>query len=72
MSHCRNPEWHAQQRARGICYICRRPMLDSDPRQAHLECMRLRNQGYVVAEIRKNPPILGEGGTNGPRQDPRG
>ena len=37
-----NPHWFAQQRAKGICYLCKRKMDDSDPKQAHTECRKLQ------------------------------
>jgi len=30
-----NAAWFYKQRARGICWICRRPMDDDDPRLQH-------------------------------------
>lgn len=53
----RNPEWFDQVRARGICYICQRPMEDDDPRRVHGECEQAR-QTRTYAEIRRDPPPL--------------
>jgi hypothetical protein len=49
----RNAYWFQQQRARGVCYICRRPMDDADPRQAHRDCYRLQSQGKTSQQIRR-------------------
>lgn len=54
----RNPEWFAQVRARGVCYICRRMMDDADPRSAHAECHREARRGRSYADIRLAPPRL--------------
>jgi len=54
-----NPEYFAQVRARGLCWICRRPMRDDDPRLAHYECGRAQDQGRTVADVRAQPPALG-------------
>jgi hypothetical protein len=54
----RNPAWHAQQRARGICYICQREMADDEDRLAHTECSRERTRGRSTDDIRRNPPAL--------------
>lgn len=55
-----NPHWFDQIRARGLCYICRRPMADDDPRRYHTECGieagRGRRRRY--ADIRRVPPPL--------------
>lgn len=56
----RNPDYFEQVRARGVCHLCRRAMRDEDPRLAHLECGRLQRRGWTSAQIRKNPPVLGE------------
>jgi len=52
-----NPEWYAQQRARGLCWICRRPMRDDDPRYAHGSCAREQHTGRRVADIRAQQPL---------------
>jgi hypothetical protein len=56
----RNPDWHAQIRARGLCILCRRPMRDDDPHLAHRECYREQYRGRRCAEIRTAPPALDE------------
>jgi len=61
---CKNPEWHAQIRARGLCYICRRPMGDDRPQLAHTECYRETNRGRRCRDIRQNPPTLKEIGAS--------
>ena len=50
----KNPEWFAQQRARGRCHICRQPMPDDDVRLAHAACTRQRKCGLLTADIRWN------------------
>lgn len=45
--------WFEQQRARGICYICKQKMDDTDRKLAHTKCKTLVNQGKKVKEIRK-------------------
>jgi hypothetical protein len=55
-----NPDWFDQQRARGICYICHRPMRDDDPRRRHSECEAEARRGRRYAEIRQAPPPLNE------------
>ena len=52
-------EWYATVRARGICWICRRAMLDEDPRLAHAECTLARAKRRA-ADVRANPPVLGQ------------
>jgi hypothetical protein len=49
----RNPEWFDQQRAKGICYICKRKMDDNDPKKAHSECYSLVNKGYTHKQVRE-------------------
>jgi hypothetical protein len=53
-----NPHWFDQVRARGICYICRRPMHDDDPRRRHTECEYEAHHGRTYAQIRNHPPPL--------------
>jgi len=53
-----NPDYFAQIRARGLCYICRRLMADDDPRLAHRECYHEQWRGRRVADIRQAPPVL--------------
>ncbi len=48
-----NPEWFDQQRAKGICYICKRKMKDSDPRKAHQACYKLLNKRYTYKQIQE-------------------
>jgi PP-loop superfamily ATP-utilizing enzyme len=55
----RNPEWFAQQRARGRCYLCQRAMDDADPRLAHRECQQLLGKGWRTSDVRAHPPTLG-------------
>lgn len=49
----RNPEWFAQVRARGFCYICKRAMRDEDDHLAHLVCSRLVNKGWRYARVQE-------------------
>jgi hypothetical protein len=56
----RNPDWFDKMRARGICYICRRPMRDDDPRRQHRECEREITAGRRYAEVRQSPPALAD------------
>ena len=53
-----NPYWFDQWRARGLCYICRRPMDDDDPRRYHTECGREADRGRRYADVRRRPPVL--------------
>lgn len=56
----RSREWFVKMRAKGICYICHRPMADDDDRMAHTECNRAVNRGQRWLEIRRNPPPLSD------------
>lgn len=64
----RNPDWFRQQRARGVCYLCRRPMADTDPRLAHAACYRLQWRGWTVAAIRQRLMAETVGRPNGNAQ----
>jgi hypothetical protein len=44
-------EWFYKLRARGICFICKRPMADDVPRLAHRECYRLQGKGLTYRQI---------------------
>lgn len=49
----RNPGWFAQQRAKGICYICKQKMSDDDPNWAHRQCRNLLNQRKTYKEVQE-------------------
>lgn len=49
-----NQDWFHKQRAKGICYICKRPMRDDNPRLAHARCSNLQaNRDMTYKQIQE-------------------
>jgi len=48
-----NSYWFEEQRAKGIYYICKLPMNNSDPKQAHTLCRKLQSEGKKYKEIQE-------------------